>query len=206
MDSWLQVRGSHPADGIRYILAEVGDEFLRHINHVAGPDYCVFIDVFAAKNVLHIDSFHLEPIVGSSMKEKNLGFRRCHCHSAGYCERFGNRDVGTQLVLAGLPDLARNNKKRLLKVLEVYIDDGVMKGAGVGLFNRKNQFGGGQSLRVNAACVLQVKVTVWLNFDRLIEFWREGKRQRQDVFSLNYVPRVSVLKRWVSRLRSLSTR
>src|ERR1700733_7920529 len=110
---WLQICPA--SDGVGDILTEIGDERIRHDNHVARLESYVLVELFAVEYVFKIELLDMKGAVRGLMKEKARGFgsRR---ESTSNRDAFGHCNVAAQLILARFTHLAGDGKERLLKV------------------------------------------------------------------------------------------
>src|SRR5580700_111022 len=127
------------------------------------------------------------------MEQEDLGFgiRR---KSTGDPNRLGDGSIVAQIVLTGLPDLAGNREKRPLEILEIHINDWIMKRAGIGLLERFDNFRDGHPLNMQTGRAIQTDIPIRLYRHRLIEFRRKRKRDGDHIFTLDLISGIPLLQ------------
>ena len=127
------------------------------------------------------------------MKKKYLCFG-LWSKSSSDADTFRDGCVVSQIVLAGFTDLAGNREIGPLEVLQIDVNDGIVKRSDVGFLDRLYDFWNSHALYVYVGTAVQAYVTVWLYRNGLIEFRGKRERKTQHILTLDLITRISLFE------------
>src|ERR1700733_8446520 len=127
------------------------------------------------------------------MKNENLRLGGRHKATSDR-NRFGGGGVVTQIILAGFGYLPSDDEEGLLKVLQVHVNDGIVKSTRVSFLYRLGDLRYRHLLHKDASDIKQSDISVRLDCDRLIQLRRQRERDIEDVISHHLVARIALLQ------------